>query len=271
MNKKTISILQVLLFIFFILAVICHYQYCSIPDELSEEATYYEFGVTIEPAPEFSLYGVLIYYDFLNKEGYLTFEVAEGTKPHHLGFTTPRNLIITNIIIKNNSNFELKEGIDFLRENKSYNLTNKIDLDNFKRSIEDCKVLIKFEGELIPNAEFCIDFLGAGRVDAHKDEFFNFNIGDYYCSSPRNCLSSEWDRFSRYVYYWKTESKNVLAVARSDEKGSGVDLTWEIFRLRLEQSRSLLEEKQNWNQLRFLFLAVFIATLIDRVNKKKLK
>ena len=65
MNKKTISILQVLLFIFFILAVICHYQYCSIPDELSEEATYYEFGVTIEPAPEFSLYGVLIYYDFL--------------------------------------------------------------------------------------------------------------------------------------------------------------------------------------------------------------
>lgn len=257
MNKKTIIQVSFLV-ILLIFVGISQYLYRSIPAEFAEEATY-EFRLQIQP-DEFNLYPVLIYYDFLNKEGNISFGVGSGTKPHYLGFTTPRNLIITNILIKDNSNFELKEGVDFIRENRSYNRTNKVDLDNFKRSIEDCTVLIEFEGELIPNANYEIEF-DVGRAQTHRGGFINFNIGNYACSKADSCLSSEWDRFNRY--YYSRKSEKVLAVARIDEKGRSVDPTVEKFRLRLEQSRTLLEEKQNWNQRKFLFLAVFIAILID--------
>lgn len=260
MNKKTI-IPALILVMLLICVGIFQCLYSSIPDEFGEEATY-KFRLQLQPGPEFNLYPVLIYYDFLNKEGNISFGVSSGTKPHHLGFTTPRDLIITNIVIKNNSNFELKEGVDFIRENRSYNLTNRVDLDNFKRSIEDCTVLIEFEGELIPNANYEIEF-NVGRVQTHRGEFIIFNIGNYACSKADFCLSSDWDRFNRYFYYRKSEK--MLAVARIDEKGRSVDPREEKFHLRLEQSRTLLEKKQNYNHWRFLFLAVFIVILIDMV------
>lgn len=261
MNKKTI--IHALILVMLLICVgIFQYLYSSIPDEFGEEATY-KFRLQLQPGPEFNLYSVLIYYDFLNKEGNISFGVSSGTKPHHLGFTTPCNLTITNIIIKDNSNFELKEGVDFIRENRSSNLTNRVDLDTFKRSIEDCKVLIEFEGELIPNANYEIEF-DVGRAQAHRGEFIIFNIGNYACSKADFCLSSnDWDRFNRYFYYRKSEK--MLAVARIDEKGRSVDPREEKFHLRLEKSRTLLEEKQNWNHLRFLFLAVFIAIFIEMV------
>jgi hypothetical protein len=257
MNKKAG---QALILVILLISVgIFQYLYWSIPDEFGEET--YEFKLQIQPSPEFNLYSVLIYYDFLNKEGNISFGVSSGTKPHCLGFTTPCNLTITNIIIKDNSNFELKEGVDFIRENRSYNLTNRVDLDNFKRSIEDCKVLIEFEGELSPNANYEIEF-DVGRAQTQVGEFIIFNIGDYYCPKADFCLSSEWDRVNRYYY---SESGKERAVARIDEKGGGVDPTVERFRLRLEQSRTLLEKKQDWKQWEFLFLAVLIATFISMV------
>lgn len=238
------------------------YKYNEIPVELTKQSPY-KFNIQIDPWHEFRLYSALIDYDSKTKSGKISFEVDRGIEPDHFVIQVPKELDITNISIKNGS-IELKEGIDFLRENESNNLKTEVDLYDFKKSLEDCNVYIEFEGELIPNAEFYIDFIVERASPVYKLEFFYFNIGDYYCSSPDNCFSSDWDSFNKYDYRWKSGSENVLTVAKID----GKSLQKERFYLIVEQNRSMLEKKQNYNQYRFLFFGSLIGFIIGVITQK---
>lgn len=260
MKKSHLLTLSVIFIVIFMLLAYSQYRYANIPNELEKQSPY-TFEVQIDPSHEFRLTHTLIYYDVLKRRGNINFTVDSGSYPDHFVIRLPRDLEMRNISIKNDS-IELKEGIDYILSNKSTDKKNIFDLYDFQKSLEDCHVSVEFEGELIPNAEFFLDFVVERASPSYKSEFFYFDIGDYYCSSPENCLSSDWDSLEAYDYRWKSESENdVLAVAKIDRNS----LLYEKFYLKVEQSKTKLEEKQNYNQMRFMLLGSLIGCIVGLI------
>ena len=261
MNVRIFIIHFILAILLLVPALIYNHKYNSVNYKFTDEPTY-RFNLDINPHNEFSIYPLLIIYNFENNQGNITFKVTDGVIPNYFGIIVPTHLNVTNIEFINRNGSRLIVGSDYHRENTTYDTTRRIDLDKFSKSIDDYNVIINFEGKLIPNAKFEVDF-EVKKAQTEGGEFFNFIIGDYICNAAKDCLSSEFDRYNRYFYNKK--DLKTLAVYRTDKdkEGNRIDPSNEQFYLRMDKSDLINEEKDSYNQWRFLLFGSIIALIVE--------
>lgn len=262
MNKRIIVIHIVAALLLLIPAGYLHNEYNRIESEFNKEEPIYGFILQIDPSANFSLNNFLITYDFGKPGGNMTFRVSEGTIPSSFGARLPSELTITEVEFVNKSGYTLMEGKDYLRtpfgrKTNEYALRG-IELWNFSQSIDGSDVTIKFEGELIPNANFLVMVEVTEVIPSgFSDGFFSFITVNYDCPFTDDCLSSYRD-----VYKLKKLKRNSFVVKRNDDE-SIIDLTRASFHLMFDSDKAAIRQKEELNQWRFLLFGIIIAVVVE--------
>ena len=265
MTQKEYKCLIAILLICSIVVVIwMGYSYHQINDNLKYQGTY-EFRLNISPEGKFYIHKSMIIYDFENESGNLSFTFSEGTedvRPHPITITIAKELNISDIEI-NKSYSKLVKGDDYVWRNHTVIGPNvyEVVLDDFKKSVKGYTVLVKFNGKLIPNALFNVDF-NVVKAQTKQGDFFNFIMGDYTCSSPPDCFSSSRDKYEgklTHYFYKQKEGAKILEVYKRDENGTELNPSDEEFYLKLGQKEKLINQKKGYRDFLILLVGFIIS------------
>ena len=207
------------------------------------------FMIHFDPT-SYQLYNFLIIHDFKENKGSISFRVTKGDIPNSIEVSLPSKLKFTNVSFRDiHNHYELTENENFTRKESYGDWTSLLILENFNAPLDSLDVKFGYEGEIIPNGKFLLEFHNIEKVRPRQGTFLEFKLDKYQCK-PMYCFVTR----PSFTYSPQLRDK-IFTLEAIDENKKIRDISYEIFTLNMYDGTR--------QQIKWILIGIAIAILAE--------